>query len=301
MMNKETILARWMAGKISDADFKKQMSDEDYEAYVKLRQALQLYEHTQTEMPETVFQNIKSQISKPKQTNKTLKYIKLISAAAAVLLLFFTTNYFMSPSIFSVETAYGETQKVELPDGSMVWLGTHSKLAYNNKNWNQNRKVKLDGTAYFEVKKGKKFDVVTNNGTVSVLGTKFEVKSISDLFKTVCFEGKVLVHTFQKDFVLKAGQSVQKYDHKLQKRAVRYKQADIQSKTTRFAQTPLSYVLQEIENQYNVKFDNKGVDTKILFTGSIPHNNLKLSLELLSKALSFNYELINNQTIIIKH
>jgi len=300
-MNKETLIARWIAGDISDADFKKQMSDKDYAAYVKLRKALQLYEHTQTDVPDDVYQNIKSRISKPKQTNRRTKYVKLAISVAAVLLLFISVNHFLSPSIFSVETAYGESQKVELPDGSEVWLGTHSKLSYNKEKWQKNRAVKLIGSAYFEVKKGQKFEVITPNGNVSVLGTKFQVKSIADLFKTVCFEGKVLVHTLKKDIVLKAGESVQKYDHQLLKQPVRYNQSDIQSKTTRFAQTPLAYVLKEFENQYNVKFKNQGVDTQILFTGSLPHNNLKLGLELVSKALSFKYKLDKNKTIIIKH
>ncbi len=299
-MNKETLIARWMAGDISDADFKKYMSNEDFTAYVKLRKALQLYEHTQTEMPDKVYQNIKSKISKPKQTSKKINYVKLAISVAAVLLLFVSVNYFLSPSIFSVETAYGASQKVELPDGSVAWLGAHSKLSYNKKNWNKNKKINLIGSAYFEVKKGQKFEVITPNGNVSVLGTKFQVKSISDLFKTVCFEGKVLVHTLKKDIVLKAGESVQKYDHQMYKQPVRYKQPDIQAKTTRFAQTPLTYVLQELENHYNVKFKNEGVDTQILFTGSVPHHNLKLGLDLLSKALSFKYKIIDNQLIIIK-
>lgn len=299
-MNKETLIARWIAGDISDADFKKHLSDEDYAAYVKLRKALHLYEHTQTEVPDEVYQNIKSRILKPKQTNRKVNYFKLAISAAAVLLLFISVNYFLSPSIFSVETAYGESQKIELPDGSVAWLGAHSKLSYNKENWDYSRAVNLNGSAYFEVKKGQSFSVITPNGNVKVLGTKFQVKSISDLFKTVCFEGKVWVHTLQKDFVLEAGQSVQKYDHKLQTQSVRYQQPDIQSNTTRFAQIPLKYVLQEFENQYNVKFKNQGVDTHILFTGSLPHNNMKLGLKLVSKALSFKYKLDKNKTIIIK-
>lgn len=298
-MNKETFIARWMAGDISDADFKKQMSDADYVAYIKLRKALQLYEHTQTEVPDEIYQNIKSRISKPDRSSITLKYFKIISTAAAILLLFFTANHFLSPSIFTVETAYGESQKIVLPDGSVAWLEAHSKLSYDKKNWNKNRKVNLTGSAYFEVTKGQNFKVITSNGNISVLGTKFQVKSIADLFKIVCFEGKVMVQTLQKEIILEAGQSMQKYGHTLHTQQVRYKQPDIQSGTTRFAQTPLKYVLQEFENRYNVKFKNQGVNTQVLFTGSLPHNNLKLGLELVSKALSFKYKQTKNKYIVI--
>ena len=299
-MNKENIFARWISGEINDEDFKQQVSDRDYVAYIKLRKALQLYEHTQTEVPESVYQNIKSRISESKRTKKTFRLYKTVISVAAFLLLLLSVHYLLSPSIFSVETAYGKSQKIVLPDGSVVWLEARSKLSYDKKHWNKNREVKFSGSAYFEVKKGQRFEVITPNGKVSVLGTKFQVKSIADLFRTVCFEGKVRVHTLQKDFILEAEQSVQKYDHKVQTQPVRYTQPDIYAKTTRFAQTPLVYVLREFENQYNIKFKNQGVDTQVLFTGSMPHNNLKLSLELVSKALSFEYKREKNQTIIIK-
>ncbi len=299
-MNEDTILARWLTGEISDADFKKQMSDADFTAYIKLRKALQLYEHTQTEMPEAVFQNIKSRILKTEQAKHKNIYYKIAISAAAVLILLITLNHLLSPSMFTVETAIGESQKIVLPDGSVAWLEAHSKLSYNKRNWKTNREIKLNGTAYFEVNKGQKFKVVTPNGNVSVLGTKFEVKSISDLFKIVCFEGKVSVHTFQKDFILFAGQSVQKYDHQVQKQLIRYERPDVQSEIIRFTQIPMSYVLQELENQYNIKFYNKGVDTKVLFTGSLPRNNLKLSLDLLSKAMNIKYKQKNKHLIEIE-
>ncbi len=299
-MDKDTIIARWIAGQISDTDFKKQVSDDDYAAYIKLRKALQLYEHTQSEVPDAVYQNIKTQISKAKHSSRQFNLYKLAIPVAAVLLLFFAVNYFLSPAMFSVKTAYGETKKTVLPDGSVAWLGPHSTLSYDKDGWDANREVKLTGSAYFEVKKGRRFRVITSNGKVSVLGTKFEVKSIADLFKTVCFEGKVMVQTLQKNVILEAGQSVQQYDHQFRKQAISYNQPDIRSQTTRFAQTPLKYVLQDIENQYNVKFVNKGVNPMILFTGTIPRTDLKLSLDLVSKALKIKYKQRDGHTIIIK-
>ena len=299
-MDKETILARWMAGEISDVDFKQQVSEEDYIAYVKLRQALQLYEHTQAEMPETVYQNIKLRISKPEKSQKVLSQFKIAMMVAAVLLLMFTVNRFLNPTVFSVETAYGETQKVVLPDGSVAWLGARSKLSYNKEKWDYGKSVKLNGVAYFEVKKGQSFSVVTPNGSVTVLGTKFEVKSISDLFYTVCFEGEVFVHTLEQYYLLKAGQAIQKHKQTLHTRIVSENRPDLLSETIRFYKTPLFYVLKEIENQYHITFENNGVDMKVLFTGTIPQNNLKLSLNLLSKALNIKYKQARKHTIILE-
>ena len=299
-MNEDTILARWLAGEISDADFKQQVSEEDYIAYVKLRKALQLYEHTQTEMPEAVYHNIKSRISKQEKSKKVLSHFKIAMMAAAVLLLMFTVNRFLTPTVFSVETAYGGMQKVVLPDGSVAWLGARSKLSYDKEKWDYGRSVKLNGVAYFEVKKGQSFSVVTPNGSVTVLGTKFEVKSISGLFNTVCFEGEVLVHTLEQDYILKAGQAIQKYNQTLHTRVVSDARPDLLSETIRFDKTPLLYVLKEIENQYHIKFENNGVDMQVLFTGSIPQNNLKLSLNLLSKALNIKYKQTDKHTIILE-
>jgi len=95
-----------------------------------------------------------------------------------------------------VQTDYGQQQSIELPDGSTVELNANSSLTFE-KNWNQleTRKVWLKGEAFFEVVKKEqshqKFQVITKDLTVEVLGTVFNVNSHREETKVFLQEGKV--------------------------------------------------------------------------------------------------------------
>lgn len=78
-----------------------------------------------------------------------------------------------------ISTRPGSKSRVELPDGSIVWLNAGSKLTYN-KDFNQQlREVSLTGEAYFDVAKNKEkpFIIHTSTINVKVLGTVFNVKA----------------------------------------------------------------------------------------------------------------------------
>ncbi len=100
-----------------------------------------------------------------------------------------------------------EKTAVELPDLSQVKLNAQSRLTFNKKSWNKKREVVLDGEAYFKVAKGSKFSVITKDGTVTVLGTQFNVKHRDNYFEVVCFEGSVGVEYKESSVTLKPGYS----------------------------------------------------------------------------------------------
>ncbi|MFC4231958.1 FecR family protein [Parasediminibacterium paludis] len=78
-----------------------------------------------------------------------------------------------------VSTKSGSRSKVQLPDGSLVWLNSSSKLTYNNDHFGEAiREVTLSGEAFFDVVKNplKPFIIHTNKMDIKVLGTAFNVK-----------------------------------------------------------------------------------------------------------------------------
>jgi len=98
----------------------------------------------------------------------------------------------------TLATNKGETYRLKLPDGSLVWLNAASSLTYNTAfNANKQRMVKLEGEAYFEVAKDdeKPFIVKSQHQEVRVLGTHFNVKAYPDdrLETTTLAEGSVKV------------------------------------------------------------------------------------------------------------
>jgi transmembrane sensor len=73
----------------------------------------------------------------------------------------------------------GSRTKIQLPDGSQVWINSGSKLTYEGIFSGTNREVHLDGEAYFDVVKdaAHPFIVHTSGIDIKVLGTAFNVKS----------------------------------------------------------------------------------------------------------------------------
>lgn len=98
----------------------------------------------------------------------------------------------------TLSTNKGETYKVRLPDGSVVWLNTASSLTYAaNLNSSGKRRVKLEGEAYFEIAKDKThpFVVESKGQEVEVLGTHFNVNTYDHEsgIATTLLEGSVKV------------------------------------------------------------------------------------------------------------
>ena len=84
---------------------------------------------------------------------------------------------------------------VAMPDGSDIWLTPGSTLCYDETFPTDERRVHLDGEAYFDVEHDAKhpFDVVTPNLRVRVLGTVFSVRSLrgDHMAETTLAEGAV--------------------------------------------------------------------------------------------------------------
>lgn len=95
----------------------------------------------------------------------------------------------------SVMAKNGHISKVELPDGSMIWLNSGSEITYSNYFASNNRNINLTGEAYFQVTKNEEIPFVVNSGDlqVKVLGTKFNVTAYpeSDEINVVLESGKV--------------------------------------------------------------------------------------------------------------
>lgn len=98
----------------------------------------------------------------------------------------------------TVSVPAGGQWQVALPDGTKVWLNSASSLTYPVTFQNQKtRIVRLTGEAYFEVAKDKShpFIVKTDQQTVEVLGTHFNINAYEDepSVKTTLAEGSVKI------------------------------------------------------------------------------------------------------------
>ena len=58
-----------------------------------------------------------------------------------------------------------------------------------------------------------------------------------------------------------------------------------------FTSIPLSYVLKELQRQYDLTIDTKNIDTKKLFSGSFSNTNIGLALESIVTPTNMSYKI----------
>ncbi len=101
-------------------------------------------------------------------------------AASLLFLLSFAWWWNYGDRTISVQTIAQETRKIELPDGSEVWLNQDSRLVYNGRF--ESRELSLTGEAFFDVvpDADRPFLIHTEKATTRVLGTSFNVRAYPD-------------------------------------------------------------------------------------------------------------------------
>jgi ferric-dicitrate binding protein FerR (iron transport regulator) len=136
---------------------------------------------------------INDKINKESPIRK-IRFAKWFKYAAAVILLagmgtslyFALKNPARKPQTIiytEIRTMEGQKKEVTLTDGTKVWLNSGTFFRYPDNYGKRNREVYLQGEAYFEVKRDttKTFVVLTDNITIKVLGTSFNVNCYPDL------------------------------------------------------------------------------------------------------------------------
>ena len=126
---------------------------------------------------------------------RTIVLTRIMQIAASVivvsLLAFFGVRFIMTKSI---KAPLAEQSEVSLPDGTKVSLNAASKLTYSKGFGLTHRNLRLQGEAYFEVKKNiLPFTVRAGDASIRVTGTKFNVRAYGpkNLIRVTVTEGTV--------------------------------------------------------------------------------------------------------------
>jgi ferric-dicitrate binding protein FerR (iron transport regulator) len=287
--DKDTFLAKWLEGELSDDALKTLVSLEDYNSFVKLRRGIQTYDVLESST-DASFVKIKDHISTSSTKVRPLNSKVWLMGIAASVILLFGLFFILDDGIITIETNYGEQRIIALLDGSEVILNSKSTLTYDEDNWENNRTLNLKGEGYFKVKKGSAFTVVTDNGDVKVLGTQFNVNSLSDLFEVSCFEGKVRVSTKAEDYILMPTNTVRRINGFAVEQS---KTKDIDPSwihgESSFKSVPLKYVIKNLEAQYNIEIDYKDINTDLIYSGSFTHKDLDTALKTVFKSLQIRF------------
>lgn len=197
-----------------------------------------------------------------------------------------------------------DVQEFELPDGSTIWLNKDSRIEYSADF--SPRKVFLNGEALFEVQHletDEKFTVETPETKVTVLGTVFMVRSVSDREPVTVYvqEGRVAFEKRDNTAevkILNAGEQAI-YD-KVDEVVMKLEQADenlLSWKTGSFSfnDIEIGEILPTLERHFGVRFIivNPGL-LGCTYNSEFSNMNLAEMLEELSFGLNLDIREVQN-------
>lgn len=297
-MEKDYLLHKWLNNDATQEEVEKLKADPEFASYLKIGEASKEFDVPKMDSVAN-FEAISSKIKSTRQLHKP-NVFSIVWKVAALFALILAGYYYASTLNTSVQTEIAQTETFSLPDGSEVSMNSGSKISYNKKKWDRSRALSLNGEAYFKVTKGNKFSVNTKEGTVTVLGTQFNVFARAGLFTVVCYEGLVSVAFNDTLLKLPAGQKVQIENGKLVLNQTTENPSPVWLvNESSFENAPLQRVVKELERQYPVKVSLENVDLSKKFTGTFTHKNLEFALKSLCEPLQLKYEISKNGTITI--
>ena len=182
----------------------------------------------------------------------------------------------------SVYVPEGTQRKIDLPDGSVVWVNAGSTLQYPASFEGAIRKVRLKGEAFFTVAKDHAFPFVveTDRLSIKVLGTTFNVSAYPGEEKTTATlnSGKVEIRTASSEiFTLEPAQQLS-YDNRSNRTDIRRASDEALagwiSGNLIFEYKPLNEIFRALERKYGITIE----------TGKlIPGNNDRYSVKFVNQ------------------
>jgi transmembrane sensor len=293
-------LSKWLNDEMSAEELSEFQADKDFVIFEKIKKY-----SSELETPAFDEQKMLSKIvTSPKKEVKIISIYKNWALKIAAIFVI-SIGLFLGARNFASYTEYasnGTQNTFSLPDNSEVVLNSGSEIQYKKWNWDNNRSLNLEGEAFFKVAKGKKFEVNTTVGKVTVLGTQFNVKQRGNYFDVSCYEGKVKVNFGNNEFILTKGMSVAVRDGKT---------IPIPTKNTLkpewleqemvFHQESLPSIVAEFERHFNIELELNATGNGQLFTGTIPAKNSDTALQILCTTYHLKPTKVTKTKIILEN
>jgi len=216
-----------------------------------------------------------------------------------------------SPASVVFTTVYvenGQHKTINLPDGSTVMLNACSKLTIPDEFTGEERRVILDGEAYFSVRpdKMKPFVVEAGDVTAKVLGTTFNMKTYSEDDQYIfCVEsGKVQVELPEAIIRLTPDEQIlmnRKNGDFFKQQEPSERVLNWREKGLYFNSTPLRTVINELYRVYNKTIElAANVDKTILIYGEHDNKSFESVLKSVCYATGLEYRIEPDKVVIYK-
>ncbi|WP_287566060.1 FecR domain-containing protein [Parabacteroides sp.] len=242
-----------------------------------------------------MFLQIKNRMKTPKRRS----FGKWWSYAAVILLCvslgigshLYTRGVGGNQQEYIVSAEKGQRASLVLPDGTKVWLNSHTRVTYDGDYGKDERAVFLSGEAYFEVAKDKKHRFVVKAGDLELeaLGTAFNVKAYDEdkELTATLFEGSIRAVAGNEMAVLSPDQHV-RFNKASRRLLVERPTNSSYARMWRndelaFESETLEDIAVLLNRMYNVQvnFDSERIK-RYRFSGVIKNNSLDNIFEIIS-------------------
>lgn len=201
----------------------------------------------------------------------------------------------------------GGEYQLKLEDGTLVWLNSETQLRYPITFGKKERRLYLEGEAYFQVNKdpGRPFVVCAGGIDVTALGTEFNVLTTEDGTEATLVEGSVKINTDQGETQILSPSQQAVYDRA--SRSVEVRPVNTALYTSwkdgyyAFDKQPLQEIMNTLARWYDIQVFFGDQEVAILrFSGRLKrYENISNLLTMIKLTNDVNFE-IKEKTIIVR-
>lgn len=244
--------------------------------------------------------------------------IRVSSVAAAIaLVLGFSLSFLLNDQEESWQASQfenvvmappGQKTQLVLPDGTLVWLNSGSRLSYNYQYSTQDRVVNLEGEAFFDVKKDTQYPFIVKTGAVDVKvhGTAFNVSTYADEENVMValLRGKVSLLSADDQHVLTYLSPDQIATVSKNNLSCQVESCDAEIESSwhhnllKFDGIPADEVWKKLERWYGVDITLSNIDPSRAYWFTVKTESLTELLEMINKITPIEYKLDGKEVTI---
>lgn len=237
------------------------------------------------------------------------------------------TQEVIAREVNEISTRPGSKSRIQLPDGSTVWINAGSKLTYDKEFGQDLREVTLEGEAFFDIVRDEERPFIIHAAAVDirVLGTAFNVKAYPDDQKTETSlirgkievsirnrpNDKIILSPNEKLVVDNRIAPVDSVDDIESSALVTINKLKVDPRDSTIAETQwvvnrlvfnnesLQELAQKMERWYGVEIEIKDAALREKrFTGNFENENIEQAMEALTYSYPFRFEKAGNKILI---
>jgi ferric-dicitrate binding protein FerR (iron transport regulator) len=260
---------------------------------------------------EEVWQRFQQKVNSTKEKNRRISFSFIAQhwqkmAAVGVILIVgiwvYFTRYGSSNDAIVLKTEE-KVKTATLPDGSKITLNKNTTLTYEgDKKSNQRAIIMEQGEAFFDVKpnKQKPFVVETQNITITVVGTSFNVKNTNSVTEIIVESGIVRVSSCGSEVELHAKEkAIIRQDRIFKESNNDELYRFYRSRELIASSTPLSRVAELLSEAYGKQIVLEDEElSQLELTASFKNASLNIILDVIGETFDLEVENQDNKIIL---